>query len=91
MEEFYLKENESALIKQVAEAYRAAGKKVIVILNICSPVETASWKNMVDAVICAFQPGQEVGNCVADVLTGKGKSFRTFADDFCYKIWGCTV
>lgn len=71
VEEFYLKENESALIKQVAEAYRAAGKKVIVILNICSPVETASWKNMVDAVICAFQPGQEVGNCVADVLTGK--------------------
>lgn len=71
VEEFYLKENESALIKQVAEAYHAAGKKVIVILNICSPVETASWKNMVDAVICAFQPGQEVGNCVAGVLTGK--------------------
>ena len=71
VEEFYLKENESALIKQVAEAYHAAGKKVIVILNICSPVDTASWKNMVDAVICAFQPGQEVGNCVADVLTGK--------------------
>ena len=71
VEEFYLKENESALIKQVAEAYHASGKKVIVILNICSPVETASWKNMVDAVICAFQPGQEVGNCVADVLTGK--------------------
>lgn len=71
VEEFYLKENEAALIKQVAEAYHTAGKKVIVVLNICSPVETASWKNIVDAVVCAFQPGQEVGNCVADVLTGK--------------------
>lgn len=44
VEEFYMKENETALIKQVAEAYHAAGKKVVVVLNICSPVETASWK-----------------------------------------------
>lgn len=29
VEEFYLKENESALIKQVAEAYRAAERKLL--------------------------------------------------------------
>lgn len=82
-EEFYLKESELALLKQVADAYRAANKKVVVILNVCSPVETASWKGLADAVLCAFQPGQEVGHCITDVLTGKvnpsGKLPMTFA------------
>ena len=81
--EFNLKGNEGALIDAVARAYHAAGKKVVVVLNICSAMETASWKDKVDAVVCAFQPGAEVGNCVADVLSGRvnpsGKLPMTFA------------
>lgn len=83
VEDFLLKENELALIKQVSAAYHAAGKKLVVVLNICSPVETASWKGLADAVVCAFQPGQEVGNCITDILTGEvnpsGKLPMTFA------------
>ncbi|RNC66579.1 glycoside hydrolase family 3 protein [Proteiniphilum sp. X52] len=85
-EEFYLKESELALVKQVTDAYRAANKKVVVILNVCGPVETASWKGLADAVLCAFQPGQEVGHCITDVLTGKvnpsGKLPMTFAINY---------
>lgn len=84
--DFRLKENEKELVRLVSEAYRAAGKKLVVVLNICSPVETASWKELADAVVCAFQPGQEVGNCITDVLTGKvnpsGKLPMTLAMEY---------
>ncbi|MDE6380620.1 MAG: glycoside hydrolase family 3 C-terminal domain-containing protein [Muribaculaceae bacterium] len=70
-EEFYLKDNEKELLEAVSHAYRKEGKPVIVVLNICSPVETSSWSKYADALVCAFQPGQEVGNSIVDVLTGK--------------------
>lgn len=81
--DFELKAGERELIETLSKAYHADGKKVVVVLNICSPMEVASWRGMVDAVVCAFQPGQEAGNCVADVLSGKvnpsGKLPMTFA------------
>ena len=69
--DFYLKDGEKQLIKAVSEAYHAKGKQVVVLLDICSPVDVASWQNQVDALVCTWQGGQESGFAVADVLSGR--------------------
>ena len=84
--DFYLKEGEAKLIKTVSEAYHAKGKQVVVLLDICSPIDVASWQEQIDALVCTWQGGQESGFSVADVLSGKvnpcGKLPMTFQNKY---------
>ena len=80
--DFVLSEANRKLLSDVSRVFHAKGKKVVVILNIGGVIETDSWKKYADAILCAWQGGQEGGNSVTDVLRGSaypsGKLTMTF-------------
>ncbi|MBX7127344.1 MAG: glycoside hydrolase family 3 C-terminal domain-containing protein, partial [Cyclobacteriaceae bacterium] len=79
---YYLTAEERAFINKVATTFHARNKKVVVVLNIAGVIDVAQWRDAVDAIVLAWQPGLEGGNAIADILSGavnpSGKLATTF-------------
>lgn len=84
--DYYLNLTEREAIEDLSREFHAQGKKFIVLINTGNPIEVASWQDLADAIVYIGLSGEQIGNSVADLLTGKtnfsGKLTSTWPVDY---------
>mgnify|MGYP000950068950 CR=1 FL=1 len=69
--DYNLTDAEKQSLSAISNAFHAQHKKFIILMNVCGVMEMKSWHDLADAILVVWQPGQEAGNAVADVISGK--------------------
>ncbi len=84
--DYYLTDPEKKYLGDISRIFHSKNKKLIVLLNICGVIEMKSWQDLADAIMIVWQPGQEAGNAVKDVVNGtvnpSGKLATTIPVDY---------
>lgn len=68
--DWFLSRQERENLENITRIFHNQGKKVIVLLNMGSIVDMEDWKDLPDAILHVWLPGQEAGNAISDVISG---------------------
>lgn len=74
---------------KAADAAKACGAKVILVLNVAGPVELDGILERADAILCVYFPGQEGARATADILYGRVNPSGKLAQTFPYHLYDC--
>ena len=84
--DYLLSDLEQQNLQLVCREAHAAGKPAILVLNMGNIIDLTEASKLPDAILHAWMGGQEMGNSLADVLTGKvnpsGKLPMTWARNY---------
>lgn len=70
--DYYLSKTEQKMVQQVLKAAHKEKKPAVLLLNMGSIIDLSNYgEEKFDAILHVWMPGQEAGNAVADVLSGK--------------------
>jgi beta-glucosidase len=81
-DDYELTSLEKDMISNVSDAFHTLHKKVVVVLNIAGVINVVPWRDQVDAILLAWQPGQEGGNAITDIIRGKYNPSGKLASSF---------